>query len=110
VSDTEGTPAEPQDAIVVALVLFQSKLREAGLWTPSCERTLHDALTEMQRVDTEGSEWDAQLCLTAFDVLWTYVPADVLATAEEEMDDNSREVLQRAVEMSAARRLAEGML
>jgi hypothetical protein len=55
-------------------------------------------------------ERDAAISLTAFDILWAHVPEDVLAEVEARLSDDEREVLQRAVEMSGARRLADGML
>lgn len=60
--------------------------------------------------DTRDAEWDALLCLTAFDVLWAHVSPEAIKAAEDAMTDEEREVIQRAVDMSSARRLAEGLI
>jgi hypothetical protein len=57
------------------------------------------------RARCEDVEWEANLCLTAFDILWAYVPSDVLAEVEAQLSDDEREVLQRAADKSVIRRI-----
>jgi hypothetical protein len=57
--------------------------------------------------ETKEAEADANICLTAFDILWAYTPREVLEEIDAELGDDEREVIQRAVDKSVVRRISD---
>lgn len=55
----------------------------------------------------EDAEWEANLCLTAFDILWAHVPREVLEEVEEQLGDNERKVIQLVAQKSFVRRTVD---